>query len=278
MRISLAWFAAAIALAGCTPAEHPRSAGTLPPGSKYVAMGSSYAAGAGIAPIVSEAPPRCGRSASNYPHLLATRLGLDLADVSCGGATTDHILGPWNELPPQIEAITPDTRLVTVTIGGNDVDFVRNLIIASSCKQGAALGGRACPKPTAPSEARWAALEQNLRQIAREASLRAPAARVVFVDYLRVFPKSAACTATPLSDDDLLLVRSIFDRLAKLTRKVAREENVGLLPAGELSERHDPCAAVPWANGFPATGAAWHPNAAGHAAVAEALARQLRTR
>ncbi|GGC13951.1 hypothetical protein GCM10011494_35940 [Novosphingobium endophyticum] len=37
-----------------------------------------------------------------------------------GGATTAHILGPWNELPAQIDALTDDTALVTVTIGVAD--------------------------------------------------------------------------------------------------------------------------------------------------------------
>lgn len=51
-------------------------------------------------------------------------MGLNLVDVSCGGATTAHILGAWSELAPQIDAVTSDTKLVTVTIGGNDLNYV----------------------------------------------------------------------------------------------------------------------------------------------------------
>ena len=50
----------------------------------YVALGSSFASGPGIDPLLDA---RCGRSGSNYAHLVAERLGYDLVDVTCGGAT-----------------------------------------------------------------------------------------------------------------------------------------------------------------------------------------------
>ena len=59
---------------------------------KYVALGSSMAAGPGIPPRDKSAPFRAARSAANYPHLVAQRLGLDLVDVTYSGATTAHVL------------------------------------------------------------------------------------------------------------------------------------------------------------------------------------------
>ena len=59
---------------------------------RYVALGSSMAAGPGIPPRAKDAPWRAGRSAANYPHLVAQRLGLDLVDVTYSGATTAHVL------------------------------------------------------------------------------------------------------------------------------------------------------------------------------------------
>src|SRR6185312_3803696 len=55
----------------------------LKPGvmSRYVALGSSMAAGPGIRPRAAGAPRRAGRSARNYPHLVAEQLSLDLTDV-----------------------------------------------------------------------------------------------------------------------------------------------------------------------------------------------------
>jgi hypothetical protein len=48
----------------------------------YVALGSSFAAGPGIAPVVQKAALRSGR---NYPHQVAERLSLRLVDVTCTG-------------------------------------------------------------------------------------------------------------------------------------------------------------------------------------------------
>ena len=71
---------------------------------RYVALGSSMAAGPGIAPRAKDAPWRAGRSAANYPHLVAQRLGLDLVDVTYSGATTAHVLTDrQNNAPPQAE-------------------------------------------------------------------------------------------------------------------------------------------------------------------------------
>ena len=60
--------------------------------SRYVALGSSMAAGPGIRPSAPGAPFGSGRSARNYAHLVAERLGLDLVDVTFSGATTANVL------------------------------------------------------------------------------------------------------------------------------------------------------------------------------------------
>ncbi|MBI3690097.1 MAG: SGNH/GDSL hydrolase family protein, partial [Mycolicibacterium aromaticivorans] len=41
--------------------------------SRYVALGSSMAAGPGIKPRAADSPLPAGRSARNYPHLTAER-------------------------------------------------------------------------------------------------------------------------------------------------------------------------------------------------------------
>jgi lysophospholipase L1-like esterase len=123
----------ALLIAGAGPALGDPAA---PPaaGSKYVAMGSSFASGPGIGTADASAPMRCGRSSENYAHLLATSRHLSLVDVTCGGATTQHILGSWNELPAQISAVDSETRLVTITIGGNDLNYI-GLLAGYSCRR-----------------------------------------------------------------------------------------------------------------------------------------------
>lgn len=255
---------ALLATAGCAHTS-------LPPRAHYVALGSSYAAGTAIGGIKPGSPQRCGRSPVNYAALLAQRLGLDLADASCGGAMTTHLLGTWDELPAQLATLRPDTALVTITVGGNDVGFVRNLF-AASCD-----GGPDCAQPMPVTEQDWAAMEQGLRQIVAKVRLQAPRARIVFVDYLTVVPEGRTCAALKLDEAEARSAVASAQRLARLTAEVAHSAGASLLPASRLSASHTACDADPWSVASPgsAPGTPWHPNAAGHAAVAAALADLL---
>lgn len=267
---------AALAVGGCAGGQHHLGS-LIAPGSRYVAMGSSFAAGPGLAPY-READPRCMRSQRNYPSLLARKLDLELVDVSCSGATSEHILTGWNELPAQIEAVTSDTRLVTVTAGGNDLGYVRGLI-GSSCRDGAAAFPGPCWPTVGPTEADYARLEENLRLIARAVSSRAPNARLVFVQYVSLVPEHP-CQLARLVPAEAKLSSAIGQRLAALTAKVAKETGSVLVRVDRLSRDHGPCASEPWSNGMHAgydgsRGMAWHPNALGMARVADAIAPSI---
>jgi lysophospholipase L1-like esterase len=51
------------------------------------------------------------------------------ADMTSSGATIRQVLnGGQMYLRPQIDALGPDTRLVTLTAGGNDVSYVGDLV------------------------------------------------------------------------------------------------------------------------------------------------------
>lgn len=262
-------------LGGCAATSHAPRLAPLPPGAHYVAMGSSFAAGAGIGPTKPNTPARCQRTAINYASLLADRLRLDLSDETCGGATTAHLLGAWGELPPQIDALRPDTRLVTVTIGGNDLGYVGGLI-AASCRAGVSFGSRPCPPSTQPTEADYRRVEATLRLFSQQIAARAPKAQLVFVQYVTLVP-AFPCAAAPLTPDDAAMSRVIGLRLAEITKSIARRTGALVLPADELSRDHTPCSALPWSKALSSlpnanTGAPWHPNAGGHAAIAGALA------
>ena len=111
-------------IGGCAMAAHTLEAGALPPGAGYVAMGSSYASGPGVATWSGDGPPACARSVQSYSRQLARLRGLTLTDRSCSGAITPHILvGGQAGQPPQLDGLSADIRLVTVTIGGNDVRY-----------------------------------------------------------------------------------------------------------------------------------------------------------
>lgn len=266
-----------ILLGGCAtiaPARHS----ALSEGAEYVSLGSSFAAGAGIGPIQPGTPARCNRTVNNYASLLAERLKLKLVDVSCGGARTDHVLGAWDELPPQIDAVSDRTRLVTITIGGNDLGYV-GWLFAASCRLGVAARPGPCQTVTEPTEAAYAELDRNLRAIAAAVRERSPRARLVFIQYVTLL-SAQPCDRETISPADAAVASRIADRLAKITAQAARASDVEVLASDTLSRIHTPCSPIPWSNGlFPgytmAEGAPWHPNAAGHAAIAEELAELL---
>ncbi len=242
-------------------------------------MGSSFAAGPGITTSAETPPTRCGRSADNYAHQLARRLSLDLTDVSCGGATTAHLLGTWNELPPQLDALRPETQLVTVTIGGNDVGYIGGLI-AASCSRDASTaickGFAARGVPVEPDEAAWRMLGTRLDSIAAEVHRRAPNSRLIFVDYLTILPPGAPCASTPLNFAAATQARAKATHLANITADAARRAGSVLIRASKLSRGHDACAAAPWMKGLVDDGVPFHPNLAGMTAIADALERQVR--
>lgn len=170
---------------------------------RYVALGSSMAAGPGIKPPAPGAPWQAGRSARNYPHLVAARLGLDLTDVTYSGATTAHVLRDHqNGAPPQIDALDGSEALVTVTIGGNDAGYVPQLMAAALPRftrslplVGPFLRGLLDP------DARATALTEvadALVEVGREIRRRAPQAQVLFVDYLTLLPPEGVAASPPV--------------------------------------------------------------------------------
>ncbi|HEV2703454.1 MAG TPA: SGNH/GDSL hydrolase family protein [Steroidobacteraceae bacterium] len=211
---------------------------------QYVAMGSSYAAGPGILPMAPGSPVRCARSSADYAHVLAQLRRLSLVDVSCSGATTvDVVHGGQFSLPAQLDAVTGQTQLVTVTIGGNDVFFMANLL-GLTCQQRASA---ACTvRSDADVAARFASLADSLRAIVAGVRSRSPGARVVFVNYFAVLPDHGTCERIALSAEQADHMRAVAGQLATITREVAKATGSGFLDVGLLSRGHDACSKNPW--------------------------------
>lgn len=253
---------------------------------RYVAMGSSMAAGPGIKPRAADAPRRSGRSARNYPHLVAERLnfepGRGFVDVTFSGATTAHVLSDSQRgRPPQIEALDGSETLVTITIGGNDVGYVPLLMAAGlprPARRLPVLGGRIAE--LLDRDARDRALAQAfdaLCAVGAAARRRAPGAHVCFVDYLTILPP-AENPAPPFAAPDADLGRHVAAALEHVTAEAAAVTGCGLVGAAAASRAHHAWSAEPWTTrpGVPLPGrpAPLHPNAAGMAAVAELVAAQ----
>jgi len=248
----------------------------------YVALGSSFAAGAGIGDTRPGTPERCQRALNNYASLLAAKLSLDLNDQSCGGATTAHVLNNWDELPPQLDAVDAQTDLVTITVGGNDLNYIGNLYMAGCDPEvGFTYKGkhRPCWPFRLPDEADYVAVESQMVAIGKEVRRRAPGAKLVFVQYVTLVPESP-CPALQLSEARATEMRKLGLKLAQATRNAAAIVGAAVLDADRRSESHTTCDPAPWSKGAinpedKSPGAGWHPNDAGHAAIAEALAEFL---
>ncbi|BBY63336.1 SGNH/GDSL hydrolase family protein [Mycolicibacterium helvum] len=247
--------------------------------SRYVALGSSMAAGPGITPRAAGSPLAAGRSARNYPHLAAERLGLDLVDVTYSGATTANVLRERQRgASPQIDVLNGTEELVTVTIGGNDVGYVPLLFAAtlpSILRALPVLGDRL--RELLDPAAREAALNQigaALREIGQVLRDRSPRARIMFVDYLTLLPPSGT-PAPPLPGDVADLGRLVADRLAQQTSDAAAATGCEVVHAAEASRDHHAWSADPWTIGagslLPWRPKPFHPNAAGMQAVADLI-------
>lgn len=101
----------------------------------YLAWGDSYSSGEGVEPFEAgtEGESSCRRSVNAYPRLLeqdpSLRLELGSSFVACQGATISAITSGYNNQGAQLDMLTAETDLITMTIGGNDVPF-RNFATA----------------------------------------------------------------------------------------------------------------------------------------------------
>lgn len=188
--------------------------------SAYVALGSSFASGPGIDPLID---PSSSRSGANYPRIVAASLDLALTDVSCGGATVNDIVnGDRSGRPAQIDAVTADAALVTLTVGGNDIQYLPQLIRATYQHQPAPLDATLaripddlrrlitpmlCTPVTADDRRATAdavgGLAARLADLLTDIQRRAPRSRVLVVDYLSILPNPAQPVPLPLLDEEL---------------------------------------------------------------------------
>ncbi|GAB2649944.1 SGNH/GDSL hydrolase family protein [Kribbella swartbergensis] len=235
-----------------------------------------------------------GRSGGNYPHLVAAELGLDLVDVTYSGATTANLLDtPQDAAPPQLEAVGPGTALVTITAGGNDLEYVgtfhRGSMLNTLAKPATLLGRRVANRIRArvsylKDDTAYQAVTDSLVRVVERAREQAPSARILLVDYLTlVGPGTRPRLDVPLNEEQLPSIAMMADGLAAAFAKAAAATGVDLIAASAASRDHGIGSAEPWTTGFslrpPGLGGfvPYHPNAAGMRAVADLIVRTLKT-
>lgn len=256
------------------------------PTSPYVALGDSYSAGSGISPLDPTVTPLCIRTTRNYPHLVADALGTEsFTDVTCGGAqTTDFFTAQYPGLTsPQLDAVTKDTKLVTLSIGGNDNGTFVNLILACGSAGTATLGfGSPCKDlygdsfkndvltKTAPA----------VREALAAIRAKAPSARILVVGYPWIMPHTGYCFATmPIAKGDVPYVNDVEATLNGVIEQAAVDTGATFVDLSEVSLGHDACQPIGtrwvepayWGTNFVPV----HPNALGEAKMAEQVLGHL---
>lgn len=215
----------------------------------YVALGDSYAAGP-LIPNQSLSPLGCLKSSNNYSHLAAPSIGLPLRDATCSGAKTDNMLssqdvtpGPAN--PPQFNSLASDTKVVSLTIGGNDIGFSS---ILESCITANPFGSP-CKNRYAPSggsdelSARIAAAAPKLASAIQGIRARSPLARIYVTNYPAIFPESGyGCfPQEPIAFNDVPYLRAKQKELNAMIAAQAAANGARLVDWYTASIGRDSC-------------------------------------
>ncbi|WP_026196938.1 SGNH/GDSL hydrolase family protein [Sciscionella marina] len=270
-RIGVSFSAAAVTLLSIVAAS-PAVAGQNY--HRYVSLGDSFAAGT-FAPWSAGAP--CFRSSQNYAHQIERELRpAEFVDASCSGATTADMKHgqSYGMVPPQFDALTADTDLVTVHIGGNDLGLYGKTLVACGvigvlgplspgCAQGFTAGGHDRLQEKIDSIApRLAGVQEGIRQ-------RSPYATILAVGAPDLLPTDGRhCWPTTfVAGRDIEYLNATTRSFNAMTSKVAKAHGASYVDTFQTSIGHDMCAALAkrWMEGMiPAhIGAPVHPNVAG---------------
>ncbi|GAA2986001.1 SGNH/GDSL hydrolase family protein [Streptomyces fulvorobeus] len=247
--------------------------------TRYVALGDSYASAAGVPDQVDAA---CTRSSRNYPSLVTAALDPAAArDVTCGGATTVHLTTSQNPTaPPQYDALSADTDLVTLTVGGNDVGFASIIV---RCVGLGLLNPSGSPCRTSYTWTGTDTLARTIDDVAPRIAAavdgiraRAPQARVLVTGYPAIVPDDGTnCpSVVSIAKRDAPWLRDIHKRLNSVIAKQAADRGATYVDTYSKSVGHDVCkpAATRWVEPLVTSAAApFHPNAAGERAMADAV-------
>jgi hypothetical protein len=254
---------------------------------RYVALGDSYSAASGVLPPDPAAPPQCLRSIRNYPHVIAAQTSAHLTDVTCGAADTSHFFTAQHPgVAPQLDAVTKDTRLVTMTIGGNDSGVFINAILACGSVGVSTLGqGSPCKDQYGSSfeDTIRTTTYPSLVRALRAVRAKAPRAKVGILGYPWIMPATGGCyPQMPVAQGDVPYLRGVQATLNDAVRRAAAATGVTYVDLNEVSDGHDACQpiGIRWVEPVLAgtNPVIVHPNALGEAEMAAQAITVLRLR
>jgi lysophospholipase L1-like esterase len=187
---------------------------------------------------------------------------------------------------PQFDGLVPDATLVTLGIGGNDIQLVD---AAVKCVQLGLIAplGNACRRHFAYAGGgdvnvdRIAATGPKIAATLQGIHARAGQARVLVVGYPAVMPRDGrGCyPLVPLSRDDLAYLDEMLRRTNAMLAEQAASNDAEYVDTYDESVGHDVCTGprTRWFEGLIPTSPAFpiHPNARGEAGMAGSVLRVL---
>ncbi|WP_425861829.1 SGNH/GDSL hydrolase family protein [Arthrobacter sp. TWP1-1] len=217
-----------------------------PPAGTYTVIGDSYSAGSG-GDFVGRP---CLQSPYGYGDVFATANGLSFENLACHGATINQVL-------TQVSLIPTSTRLVSLTVGGNDVGSGQ---VAAACLS----PSLDCQRALAEAQAQLALLPAKVKGLTKSIRAKVPRAQIVYMGYPHLFevgnlPPQLAPLATTINAtvDQLnaVLAQSAVDSGARFVSVTGYFDGHGY-PSGDSW-------LIPPLPGLEAL--AFHPTAAGYA-------------
>lgn len=247
-----------------------------------ISLGSSFAAGPGIPPIVDTQANRSGR---NYPSLLVGLIGADKhTDLTVSGATLLNILSdPQGDIPPQLASLPKcgpdDNVVVTITAGGNDIGYVGRIML--DCCNASWLEWPVGMLMSRRMAHGWGDLSEDglvdrFTAVIRAIRAKIPQAEIILVGYLTLLGDHAeAWWDAPLSDRQMERSRTKADLLARAYARAASQEQCRFVDIATDSRDHGVGSPEPWVSGHVSVWSmlrrgevGWHPNLKGMEAVA----------
>jgi lysophospholipase L1-like esterase len=219
---------------------------------KYVALGDSYSSGTGAGSYGSSGS--CKRSANAYPQLWANaNAPSSFAFVACSGAETTDVTAN------QVSALTSDTALVTISIGGNDAGFAD---VMTDCNLGS---DSSCVARNQEAQAYARnTLPGRLDAVYTQIRNRAPNAAVVVLGYPHIYQLGGSCSVG-LSETKRAAINQSADVLADVISARAGAFGFRFVDGRPAFAGHEICASgTRWINSVTwPIDESYHPNATG---------------
>lgn len=268
----------------------PAGAAAAVPRVSYVALGDSYSSGEGNGPFDGNCH-RAQRSDSAYPRILPSLVGYVSAPSfhACTGAVTADL---WRRPQPkrdgqkvQTDYLSSSTRLVTLTIGGNDLGFssiVAECLLPTNCTESGLAG---------EVRAGLATIEPKLVNAYERVRARMdPGGHLVVAGYPHLFISGPGSDCKPfISSHEAGWIDSLVDsgnaRIAAAVRAARQNSgNVSYVNVTDDFAGHELCSDDQWLYGLHVSfdegptliKGSYHPTRLGQRAYANAYAAFLR--